>query len=382
MNPHQTPATVSVGGGSQLPFRVLNGRPGYINLLDALKAWQIARDLSRACHLPAATSLKHTNPIGAGLGIDEPTGRAFGALSTTSASSPLAAAYLRARMGDPVAAYGDFIGMSETVDLAAAQVIKGVVSDGIVAPGYDPRALELLTRKKKGNYLVIEIDSSYEPPLLEDQTIFGVRFQQRRNDAKVDDRILSRIVTKAAAIPDEARRDLLLATIVAQYSQSNAVCLAFRGQVVGAGVGQQSRIACTRIACEKAEQWMLRSHPRVQNLSFVPDVTQTDRENTIDRLLRWEALGDYDRREVAPLLSRPPEPIASDERREWIAGFAGVALSSDGFIPFRDNIDRAAATGVRWIVQTGGSSRDQAVIDAADDHGMTMAFSGLRLFYH
>lgn len=382
MNPHQTPASVSVEVGGELPFQVLNGRAGYINLLDALKAWQIVRELSQQTGLPAATSLKHTNPVGAGIGL-APSAEVLESYRSEGVQlSPLASAYLRARSGDPVAAYGDFIGLSHAVDAASAAVISRYVSDGIIAPDYTPEALTVLARKKNGAYLVIKMDPRYEPISSEQQVLFGIRLRQPRNSARISAEILSSRVTRNTDIPESAQRDLILATIVVKYSQSNATCVAYEGQALGVGVGQQSRIACTRIACDKADRWLLRGHPKVAALQFLPDLKLYQSDNAVDQFLRWDELTARERDALGALLRHPAEPLHESERRSWLSRYSGLSLSSDGYIPFRDNLDRAARSGVRYVVQPGGSARDADVTAAADEYGMCMAHSGLRLFYH
>lgn len=382
MNPHQTPASVSVEVGRELPFQVLNGRAGYINLLDALKAWQIVRELSQQTNLPAATSLKHTNPVGAGLGLPPSTEVVAQYEAEGLELSPLAAAYLRARSGDPVAAYGDFIGLSHAVDAAAAAVIARYVSDGIIAPSYTPEALAVLARKKKGTYLVIEMDPRYEPISSEQHVLFGIRLRQPRNMTCISAEILNTRVTRNTEIPASAQRDLILATILVKYSQSNATCVAYEGQAVGVGVGQQSRIACTRIACDKADCWMLRNHSKVAALRFVPQLKLYQRDNAIDHFVRWDELSGRERDALLAQLQREPEPIDATERQNWLSRHSGLSLSSDGYVPFRDNLDRAARSGVRYVVQPGGSARDADVTAAANEHGMCMAHSRLRVFYH
>ena len=382
MNPHQGQAAVAVPDGG-LPFQALQGQPGYINLLDAFKAWQLVRELAAASGLPAAASFKHTNPIGAAVGIalSDELRDAF-RVERDAELSPLAAAYLRARSGDRVAAYGDFIALSEPVDVPTARVIQGLVSDGIVAPGYDPLALEILKRKKNGRYLVLRMDADYEPPPLEHHELFGVRFTQERNQARIDRGLLANVVTRETTLPDSAALDLLLATIVVKHCQSNAVCVAYEGQAIGVGVGQQSRIECTRIACDKADRWLLRRHPALGGLRFRPGLRTHEADTALDEYLRWDSLGTHERERLLHYFEQPPEPIGPVERDAWLRRFSGLSLSSDGFIPFRDNLDRAVRSGVTYVVQPGGSLRDDDVVAAADEHAMWMALSGLRLFYH
>lgn len=381
MNPHQVPASVAPVDGEQLPFRVLNGRVGYINLLDALKGWQICREMREATGRPAACVLKHTNPVGAAVGLPfSPEARiVFGVQAELD---EVAAAYVRARGCDPVAAYGDFTAVSETVDVETARLIKKAVSDGIVAPAYEPEALRLLREKKGGNYLIMEMDREFEPPSLESADLFGTRLTQHRNSARIDPTLLERPVTRQTTIDEEAARDLLIATIVVKYCQSNAVCIARDGQTLGIGVGQQSRIQCTRIACDKAEQWWLRWHPHVQTLKFRAGLKQFERANALDGFLRWSEATDRERERILTAFEDSPVPLTSIQREEWIHQLGKLSLSSDGFVPFRDNIDRAARSGVGYVLQPGGSGRDEEVIAACDEYGIWMVFSGLRLFYH
>ena len=382
MNPHQGQAAVA-GPEGRLPFETLQGQPGYINLLDALKGWQLVRELAAASGLPAAASFKHTNPIGAAVGMELPDDlRTAFRVERDAELSPLAAAYLRARSGDRVAAYGDFIACSEPVDVATARLIQGLVSDGIVAPGYDARALEILKRKKNGRYLVLRMDAEYEPPPLEHDELFGVRFRQERNQARIGRGLLANVVTREKTLPEPAALDLLLATIVVKYCQSNAVCVALEGQAVGVGVGQQSRIECTRIACDKADRWLLRRHPALGGLRLRPGLRTHEADTALDEYLRWNELGTHERERLLASFDERPAPIGPAERDAWLRGFSGLSLSSDGFIPFRDNLDRAVRSGVTYVVQPGGSLRDDDVVAAADEHGQWMALSGVRLFHH
>jgi phosphoribosylaminoimidazolecarboxamide formyltransferase/IMP cyclohydrolase len=382
MNPHQVPAFVAPVGGAELPFRVLNGRLSYINLLDAIKGWQIVREITQATALPAACALKHTNPVGAAVGLPVSPDEQLPLGIQVSELSALAAAYARARNCDPVAAYGDFTALSETVDVTTARLIKQVVSDGIVAPGYDADALGILRAKKGGNYLILEMDPEYEPPSMESADHYGIRLTQRRNSARIDQTLLERPVTRRVALDQKAIRDLMIATIVVKYCQSNAICVAYDGQTVGIGVGQQSRIQCTRIACEKAEQWWLRRHPAIQNLTFRPGLKQFERANAVETLLRWEEASDHERQRLLDAFADVPVALTSPQRDEWVKQMSNLSLSSDGFIPFRDNIDRAVRSGVTHVLQPGGSARDDEVIAACDEYGIWMGFSGLRLFYH
>jgi phosphoribosylaminoimidazolecarboxamide formyltransferase/IMP cyclohydrolase len=382
MNPHQLPARVASVGGGEMPFRVLNGRVGYINLLDALKGWQICREIEAATGLTAACVLKHTNPVGTavGLPLSREEGMVFGV--QTPQVNHLAAAYVRARACDPVAAYGDFTAVSETVDITTARLIRQVVSDGIVAPAFEPEALNLLREKKGGNYLIMQMDPDFEPPSLESADHFGIRLTQPRNSARVDQSIVSRPVTQRSTIDESATRDLIIATIVVKYCQSNAVCIARDGQTLGIGVGQQSRIQCTRLACDKAEQWWLRWHPDVQTLKFRAPLKQFERANVVEGFLRWNEATDLARERLVAAFEDSPRPLTSIQREDWINQLENLSLSSDGFIPFRDNIDRAARAGVDYVLQPGGSARDEEVIAACDAYSIWMALSGLRLFYH
>ncbi|HKW08770.1 MAG TPA: phosphoribosylaminoimidazolecarboxamide formyltransferase [Gemmatimonadaceae bacterium] len=382
MNPHQVPASVAPVAGEGLPFRVLNGRVGYINLLDALKGWQICREMAEATGLPAACVLKHTNPVGAAVGL--PLSREAQIVFGVQAPeiSDVAAAYVRARACDPVASYGDFTAVSETVDVTTARLIKQVVSDGIVAPAYEPEALRLLREKKGGNYLIMEMDPEFEPPSLESADLFGIRLTQHRNSARINSTLLERAVTRRVTIDEEVMRDLIIATIVVKYCQSNAVCIARDGQTLGIGVGQQSRIQCTRIACDKAEQWWLRWHPYVQTLKFRAALKQYQRANALEGLLRWSEATDRERERALTAFEGSPVPLTSIQCEDWMNQLSNLSLSSDGFIPFRDNIDRAVRAGVGYVLQPGGSARDDEVIAACNEYGIWMAFSGLRLFYH
>jgi phosphoribosylaminoimidazolecarboxamide formyltransferase/IMP cyclohydrolase len=371
MNPHQAPARVFVADGA-LPLTVLNGAPGFINLLDALNAWQLVRELTEALDLPAAASFKHTAPAGAALGLPLDRGLAEACRAADLELSPAAAAYARARGADRQASFGDFAAFSTTVDLPAARLLAREVSDGVIAPGYEPDALAVLRRKKGGQYLVLEIDPAWRPPPVERRQVFGITFEQPRNDATVP---LGEIVTGRRELPDSARRDLLLAAITLKVTPSNSICLAVDGQAIGVGAGQQSRILCTRLACQKAELWWLRQHPRTLSLRYQEGTSRSERDNAVEAWLRREPSGQA-------ALVDPPDPLTDDDRAAWIGQLRGVAYASDGLIPFRDNLDRAAQTGVEYVWQPGGSARMEEVLAAADEHGMVMTFSGLRLFHH
>jgi phosphoribosylaminoimidazolecarboxamide formyltransferase / IMP cyclohydrolase len=379
-NPHQAPARVLARSGA-LPFRVLNGAPGYINLLDALNAWQLVRELRRALALPAAASFKHVSPAGAAVAV--PMGEAVrrAAFADDVELSPLATAYARARGADRLSSFGDFAALSEVVDVPTAALLKREVSDGVIAPGYQPAALELLRSKRGGSYCVIEIDPSYEAPETESREVFGITFEQRRNGVVPGPEHLARVVTRNQEIPDGARRDLMLALVTLKYTQSNSVCYAVDGQAIGIGAGQQSRVHCTRLAGNKADRWFLRQHPSVLALPFRKDLGRPERNNAIDLFLE-EGLSPAEERAWLECFDEPPARLTAAERRAWLSVQQGVSFASDAFLPFRDNIDRAAQSGVRYVSQPGGSVRDDAVIAAADEYGMAMAFSGLRLFHH
>lgn len=379
LNPHQTPArALSEGDG---PFRVLNGAPGYINLLDAISAWQLVRELRVTLGEPAGASFKHVSPAGAAIGLplSEPLQRAYQVEGKEL--SPVATAYVRARGGDLVSSYGDFAAVSERVDASLALVLKREVSDGIVAPGYEMDALEILGSKKGGSYLIIQADPDFEPPALESRSAFGLTLEAPADRAPITPGLLENVVTERRAFPAEAVRDLLVATIALRYTQSNSVCVAADGQVIGLGAGQQSRIHCTRIACGKADRWMLQQHPRVLGLPWVAGMKRPERFTAREQFIAWAELSEPEREQLRAQLSEPVEPLSEEERGEWIAGFTTV-LSHDAFMPFRDNIDRAQASAVRYVLQPGGSIADAGVTAAADAYGMTMALSGLRLFRH
>ncbi len=379
-NPHQAPARAFVRDG-QLPFRVLNGRVGYINLLDALNSWQLVRESHQATGLSSAASFKHVSPSGAGVGLplSESLRKAYRVEDLEL--SPVAAAYARARGTDRLCSFGDWVAVSDVVDVSLAHLLQREVSDGIIAPGYDAEALATLSKKKGGAYVVLEIDPDYEPQPTQSRDVFGVTLEEKRNDLRLDRSVLENIVTKNSEFTDEARRDLLIALITLKYTQSNSVCLAADGQSIGVGAGQQSRIHCTRIACAKADLWRLRQHPAVTELQFKPGLRRPDFDNGVDLYLREDATQtELERWEK--LFEKVPVRLTHEQRREWLAGFTSAVLGSDGYIPFRDSIDRVIQRGVRWVVQPGGSNRDAEVIAACDEYGMTMAFSGVRLFHH
>ena len=382
-NPNQKPSRIFMRDGGELPLKVLNGKPGYINFLDALNSWQLVRELRAACGLPAAASFKHVSPAGAALGLPlSDTLRKIYFVEEGLELSPLACAYARARGADRMSSFGDWIALSDPCDVPTAKLIQHEVSDGIIAPGYEPEALEILRSKRKGNYNIVEIDPAYTPAPQEYKDVFGVTFQQGRNELKIDADLLSNIVTKNKDLPESARRDLVVALIALKYTQSNSVCYAYDGQVIGVGAGQQSRIHCTRLAGQKADNWLLRQHPKVLALPFRPDLSRPNRDNAIDVYIsdEWEdVLGEGAWQET---FSARPEPLTPAEKREWLAQAKDVALGSDAFFPFGDNIERARKSGVRYVAEPGGSIRDQQVIDTCDKYGMVMCFTGIRLFHH
>lgn len=382
-NPNQVPARLFVEEG-ELPFEVLNGRPGYINFLDALNGWQLVRELRKTLAMPAAASFKHVSPAGAALGIplDEAEKRLFLTDLPGLDESPLACAYVRARGTDRMSSFGDWIALSDPCDAVTASVIRREVSDGVVAPGYSDEALAILREKRKGNYAVVRIDPDWEPSPSERRDVFGVTFEQRRNDASVDPMVFDRPVTQLRDIPESARRDLTLALLVVKYTQSNSVCYARGGQTLGVGAGQQSRVHCTRLAGDKADARLLRAHPRVLDLPFRADLARPDRDNAIDVYLSSApedvlAEGCWQR-----CFARRPDPLTPEERRAWLSGMSGVSLASDAFFPFPDNVERARRSGVSYIAQPGGSIRDDAVIEACDRYGIAMVMTGQRLFHH
>lgn len=379
-NPHQKPARVYVEEGP-LPIRVLNGAPGYINLLDALNGWQLVRELKQALGLPAAASFKHVSPAGAAVGIPLSDTLKKAYFVEDLELSPLAVAYARARGADRMSSFGDWIALSDPIDVPTAHLIRREVSDGVIAPGCDPEALGILRRKRGGKYTVVQIDPDYEPPEMEMRQVFGITFEQRRNDARIGDEMLQNVVTRNKEIPDSARRDLIVALVALKYVQSNSVCLALDGQVIGAGAGQQSRVHCVRLAASKADTWYLRQHPAVLGLQFREGLGRPERDNAIDVYLR-DDLTPAEQAAWEKAFAVVPQRLSREEKRAWLDGLKGVSLASDAFFPFRDNIDRARQSGVQYIVEPGGSLRDDDVIAACDEYGMVMAFSGVRLFHH
>ncbi|MBF0237470.1 MAG: phosphoribosylaminoimidazolecarboxamide formyltransferase [SAR324 cluster bacterium] len=381
-NPHQSPSAIFSLADSNLPFQILNGKPGYINLLDALNAWQLVRELDKLLDAPAATSFKHVSPAGAAVAV--PLSPVLQQVYECAGQelSPLATAYIRARGADPMSSFGDFIALSRVVDEATAQVIKSQVSDGVIAPGYEPKALEILKSKKNGGYVVLQANLEATAPEQEYREVFGVVFSQRTNHIELNSKnLLENVVTKATSISETARRDLILAAVTIKYTQSNSVGYALDGQMIGIGAGQQSRIDCTKLAGKKAEMWFLRQHPKVLELPFKADVKKVDRVNARVLFIENE-MTDREQATWQENFVSLPNFLTSEERLAWISSMNGVSLASDAFFPFRDNIDQASRRGVSYIVQAGGSVRDDDVIQAANEYGMTMAFSKIRLFHH
>ena len=382
-NPNQKPSCIFMADGSDLPIEVLNGKPGYINLLDAFNSWQLVKELSEATGLPAAASFKHVSPAGAAVGkpLSE-TDRKIYFVDPDAKLSPIACAYIRARGADRMSSYGDWAALSEVCDEATAQYLKAEVSDGVIAPGYTDGALAILRTKKKGNYNVVRIDPAYVPAPVERKDVFGVTFQQGRNDYKVTADVFSNIVTKNKTLPPEAVIDMTVALITLKYTQSNSVCYVKDGQAIGVGAGQQSRIHCTRLAGNKADNWYLRQHEKVLSLPFRADIRRPDRDNAIDVYIsdEWEdVLADGAWQSV---FTTRPEPLTAAEKKAWLATQSGVTVGSDAFFPFGDNVERARKSGVAYIAEPGGSIRDDNVIETADKYGIVMAFTGMRLFHH
>ena len=383
VNPNQKPARIFMEEG-ELPLKVLSGRPGYINFLDALNGWQLVSELKRATGMPAAASFKHVSPAGAAVGepLDDVLRKMY-FIDPEAELSPLACAYARARGSDRLSSYGDFISLSDVCDAATAKLISKEVSDGVIAPGYEPEALEILGRKRKGNYNVIEIDENYVPAALERKMCFGISFEQGRNALELNESLLENVVTENKTLPAEAKRDLLISLITLKYTQSNSVCYVMGGQTIGVGAGQQSRVHCTRLAGNKADLWQLRHHPKVLALQFSPALSRSERDNTIDLYLSNEESGDVLGDEVwQNFFTVRPEPLTAEEKKAYLAGVTGVSLGSDAFFPFGDNIERAHRSGVSYVAQPGGSIRDDHVIDTCNKYGMAMAFTGVRLFHH
>lgn len=384
-NPNQTPAKIFMDDAGELPLEILCGRPGYINFLDALNSWQLVKELKEALHLPAAASFKHVSPTSAAVGIplSEKLKKACFVDDIEGLdASPLACAYARARGTDRVCSFGDWVALSDICDVTTARMIKREVSDGIIAPGYEPEALELLRSKRHGNYNIVQIDPDYVPNPIEHKQVFGITFQQGRNNFAINRELLSNIVTESKELPDSAVRDLIVALITLKYTQSNSVCFAYDGQAIGVGAGQQSRIHCTRLAGGKADTWFLRQCDKVLDLPFLPTLGRPERDNVIDGYINKNeedvcADGNWQK-----YFTSRPEPLTDEEAKAFLASVDGVALGSDAFFPFSDNIERARRSGVKYVAEPGGSVRDGLVIECADQYGMTMAFTGMRLFHH
>ena len=382
-NPNQKPSRVYMEDGSELPITVVNGKPGFINLLDALNGWQLVSELKRATGLPAAASFKHVSPAGAAVGLPlTDTEKKIYWVDDMGELSPLASAYARARGADRMSSFGDFIALSDTCDLATARLVKREVSDGIIAPGYDADALALLTAKKNGNYAVVQINPSYIPAAIERKQVFGVTFEQGHNNIVIDETMLANIVTENKNLPQAAQRDLIIALITLKYTQSNSVCYVKGGQAIGIGAGQQSRIHCTRLAGSKADNWFLRQSPQVMELPFLDHIKRPDRDNAIDLYMGEDYMDVLADGKWEHVFKSKPAVFTAEQKRAWLDQNTDVALGSDAFFPFGDNIERAFRSGVKYVAQPGGSVRDDNVIEACNTHDMVMAFTGLRLFHH
>ena len=382
-NPNQKPSRVFMENGGELPITVLNGRPGYINLLDAFNGWQLVRELKKATGLPAATSFKHVSPAGAAVGLpmDEVLKKIYW-VADLGELSPLACAYARARGADRMSSFGDFIALSDVCDVDTARLIKREVSDGVIAPGYEPEALEMLKEKKKGGYKVIKIDQPNEPDTIERKQVFGVTFEQGRNNLEINRELLSNVVTDNKEIPDAAMIDLMISLITLKYTQSNSVCYVKGGQAIGIGAGQQSRVHCTRLAGQKADNWFLRQAPQVLNLPFIDKIKRADRDNAIDVYIGDEYMDVLADGQWQKVFKEQPPVFTKEEKQAWLSKMTDVSLGSDAFFPFGDNIERAHKSGVRYIAQPGGSVRDDNVIEVCNKYGIAMAFTGIRLFHH
>ena len=381
-NPNQKPSRIFVENG-ELPIEVLNGRPGYINFMDAFNGWQLVKELREATGLPAATSFKHVSPAGAAVGLPlSDIEKKIYWVDDQGDMSPLACAYARARGADRMSSFGDFISLSDVCDVDTANIIKREVSDGVIAPGYEPEALEILKTKKKGNYNIIKIDPEYKPDPVERKQVFGVTFEQGRNEMPINEEFLGRLVTENKDVSDDAKRDLIIALITLKYTQSNSVCYVKGGQAIGIGAGQQSRIHCTRLAGQKADNWLLRQCPKVLELPFREDVGRPNRDNAIDVYMSDDYMDVLADGEWEKIFTEKPDPLTREEKRAWLDQMDGVALGSDAFFPFSDNIQRAYRSGVKYIAQPGGSIRDDLVIEACNEYGIAMYFSGMRLFHH
>lgn len=382
-NPNQKPSRIYMADCGELPIQVLNGRPGYINFLDAFNGWQLVSELKKATGLPAATSFKHVSPAGAavGLPLTETLAKIYW-VDDLGELSPLASAYARARGADRMSSFGDFISLSDVCDVDTARLIKREVSDGVIAPGYEPEALDILKAKKNGNYNVIQIDPEYVPEKLEHKDVFGITFEQGRNELKIDDEFFANVVTENKELTEQAKIDLAISMITLKYTQSNSVCFVKDGQAIGIGAGQQSRIHCTRLAGQKADNWWLRQSPQVMDLPFVDSIRRADRDNAIDLYIGEDYKDVLSDGAWQAIFKEKPEVFTREAKREWLDKLENVALGSDAFFPFGDNIERAHRSGVKYIAQPGGSVRDDNVIDTCNKYGMAMAFTGLRLFHH
>ena len=382
-NPNQKPSRIYMEDGSSLPITVLNGKPGYINLLDALNGWQLVSELKEATGMCAATSFKHVSPAGAAVGTPlSDTLKKIYFVDDLGELSPLACAYARARGADRMSSYGDFIALSDVCDVPTAKMIQREVSDGIIAPGYEPEALEILKSKRKGTYNIVQIDASYRPAELERKQVFGITFEQGHNFLKIDKDMLQNVVTEKQEIPEDYQRDLVISLITLKYTQSNSVCYVKDGQAIGIGAGQQSRIHCTRLAGQKADNWFLRQCPKVLDLQFVDGIRRADRDNAIDVYIGEEYMDVLADGAWEKIFKVKPEVFTREEKRAWLDQMKGVTLGSDAFFPFSDNIERAHKSGVQYIAEPGGSVRDDAVIECCNKYNMAMAFTGIRLFHH
>ncbi|MGN0325926.1 MAG: phosphoribosylaminoimidazolecarboxamide formyltransferase [Lachnospiraceae bacterium] len=382
-NPNQKPAKIFCNNGGELPIQVLCGKPGYINFMDAFNGWQLVKELKKATGLPAAASFKHVSPAGAAVGLPlTDVLKKIYWVDDLGDLSPLACAYARARGADRMSSFGDFIALSDVCDVSTAKIIKREVSDGVIAPGYEPEALEILCSKKKGNYNVIQIDENYVPESIEHKDVFGITFEQGRNELPINEELLANVVTENKEIPESAKIDLLISLITLKYTQSNSVCYAKGGQAIGIGAGQQSRVHCTRLAGSKADNWLLRQCPKVLELQFVDGIGRADRDNAIDNYIGDEYMDVLAEGAWQKIFKVKPEVFTTEEKRAWLDQATDVALGSDAFFPFSDNIERAKKSGVKYIAEPGGSIRDDAVIECCNKYGMAMAFTGIRLFHH
>ena len=382
-NPNQKPAKIFMQGGKDLPITVLNGKPGYINFLDALNGWQLVKELKEATGYPAAASFKHVSPAGAAIGKElDDTMKKIYFVEDLEELSPLACAYARARGADRMSSYGDFIALSDVCDVSAAKLIKKEFSDGIIAPGYEPEALELLKEKKKGAYAIIQIDKDYKPEPVEHKDVFGITFEQGRNEVKIDDSLLTNIVTKNKDLPLSAKHDMMISLITLKYTQSNSVCFVKDGQAIGIGAGQQSRVHCVRLAGQKADNWLLRQCPKVMNLQFVDGIKRAERDNAIDNYIGEAYMDVLADGAWEKIFKVKPEIFTQAEKEEWLSQATDIVLGSDAFFPFSDSIERGYKSGVKYVVQPGGSIRDEDVVECCDKYGMVMVCNGVRLFHH